>query len=424
VLQGSFVIHNSLDVASIASFAQISGRLEIDAPGLTAISLPSLCSVGADLDAQNAQDLVTLDLPALRSVGGTFGVLNGPLQTVHLDELATVGDFGITLAGALDLPSLDSVGDFAVWGTPSQVNVPNLTLANMFSIVCTSPCGPVAADALASANQIVISGARLSAGSLTTAAALILNPGAAEVDAPALTTITGEFWLKSDPAETFPSLATVGGDFTLVTSAPSMSFPALVSIGGGFTLATPAPSLGFPALVSIGGDVQVAGTGTGQVFSFPALMALDGKLFGSSISLTGSFDAPLVATAKLGLKIENVSSLNLSGLQSVGLADPAHPCGQTTTGWANPLELNGVTLTTVQLPALQSACLTLGQDGSCGSGNLSLTSIAAPNLFLGGVEFYNNPSLPVCRADALAAQFANPVVPPVQYCPLAAGPCP
>ncbi|MCK6533027.1 MAG: hypothetical protein L6Q84_08655 [Polyangiaceae bacterium] len=422
MLQGSFVIHNALDVQSIAAYGQITGALQINAPGLSSISLPSLCSVGAEVDEQDAPDLVTLDLPALTSAGG-ISVNGAPLKTVHLEKLTTVANsLSLSIDGSLNLASLQSTGDFFISGKPSQIDAPKLTTVSQFSVSCNPPatCGSVSANALLSAQEFVLVGiVKVTAHNLTTVVALIVNTGG-QVDLPALKNTTGtnpqwpfSFWFKGDSTTTFPALTSVAGDFLLVTAAPSMSFPKLTSLGG---------------------SVQIQGTGSGQSVSFPVLSSLDGNGASVSIDVPGAFSAPAVVTAKNGLKIRSVSNLDLSALQSVGPAGTATPCAMDSTGkpgWSPVFDLDASTIATLQLPALKSACLLFGDPAGnpvlCKSGNVSLSKIVAPNLTKGGVQFFNNPSLSKCRADALAAQIPSPVpygLTGFEHCPLASGPCP
>jgi len=113
------------------------------------------------------------------------------------------------------------------------------------------------------------------------------------------------------------------------------------------------------------------------------------------------------------------------------------PCGRdgiNRAHWMNVLDLDGLGVSLLQLPALTSACVQVGLAiQQCTSGNPSLVQIVAPNLTAGGVRFFHNPLFPRCRAEALAAQIPNPVQYPPPFvdagldaihCPLASGPCP
>lgn len=412
VLQGSFTIHNAIDAQTIANYAQITGALIIDTgPGFTSLSLPSLCSVGTDLQTGDAPDLAVVDLPSLTSVGA-FSVSGAPVHTLNLGKLKQVTNVAyLETDGPLVLPVLESAGEVLIYSNPTQIDLPKLVSAGTGVVIfCDTAC-TATTNALTSAQAITLLNAKLTATKLTTLVDLFVNPGNADADLPELNSVTGKFWFKGDPGpKTFPKLAVVGGDFTLVTAAPSVSFPALTSIGG---------------------EVQIQGTATAQVVSFPMLGSLDGKTNPASIDLPGGvLSASAVATAKRGLVVRNVSSLDLKALQSVGPVGTVAPCG--SPAWSNMFDLDGSTISTLQLPALTSACMLFGKpDTLCSSGNPSLSKIVAPNLTKGGVQFWNNPALPKCRADALAAQIPSPVPygpyggsSVFEHCPLASGPCP
>jgi hypothetical protein len=399
VLQGSFVIHNAIDVQTIAGYAQITGDLRIDAAGLTSVSLPTLCSVGAGLIEDNAPDLVSLDLPALTSAGALH-VNGAPLQSINLSKLGTIGgDLILSTTGPISVPVLTSAGNINIWTAPTLVAAPRLISVGDFDVYCSSTCGPTSVDELRSATgQVVLNGTKVSASKLTTVLDLEIGVGT-EIDLPALTSVSRTFRYVSNAAATFSELASVGGTFTVITMTPSLTFPSLTTIGN---------------------DVTIQGTGSGQSFSFPMLTTLNGNLTAPTIDLTGTFSAPRLATANNGLIIRKVSSLDLSGLQSVG----GPTCGGPT--WTTAFDLDQAAIAALQLPALTSGCLLFG-GRACVNGNPQLASIAAPNLHQGGVQFFNNPSLPKCRADALAAQIASPIpfnIAGFEHCPLASGPCP
>lgn len=410
VLQGSFVIHNALDIQAVATYAQITGDLTIDGAGITSVSLPSLCSVGGVILADlNAAELATVDLPELKYAGG-IEIVNGPLHTVNLGKLVKVADgLGLDSDGVISLPALESAVDIFLGGHPTQVDAPKLTSCEAFGVSCYPTCPAVTINAITALKSLTTFGGKLTAYKLTTVGDLL---GAGTYDLPVLKSVTGMLHYGSNSG--------------------SQSFPALTSVSGNFSLVKASGTLSFPLLSSIGGDIKIQCTGAGQSVSLPVLTSLDGKTVATTIDVAGSFYAPAVKSANLGIVIRNVSNLDLSALQSVGPVGTAAPCGTDLAGksaWISTLDLDGSTITTLQLPALTSACALFGKPtSSCSSGNLSLTNVVAPNLTKGGVQFFNNPLLPKCRADALAGQIANPVLfggsAVFEHCPLAAGPCP
>jgi hypothetical protein len=380
VLEGSFVIHNTIDVMSVTPYARITGNLIISAPGLTTVSLPNLCAVDGVLSTDvTSMDLATLDLPALASTG-SFAVLNTPLHTVHLDELRRVArDFNIESDDVLSLPAFESAAAIYIWNS-THVDMPELTTVGdsvgpgnlNVALSSTNPTtdATAAANKLLSAGQVTVTGTTLTAHALTTVSALFVNP-ASGVDVPALKSITGQMWYKSGLGSgAFAALSTIGGDVTIDSSASSMTFPVLSSIGGNAT-----------------------------------------------IQVNGSFSAPALVRVNGALSFQNVSSFDLTSLESVGAPD-----------WQTALRFDGLGTTSVHFPSLTSACMFIGSPSlNCTGGNLAMLTIDAPQFTQGGVQFFNDPVLPMCRADALAAGIANPVpysAPGFTHCPLAAGPCP
>jgi hypothetical protein len=274
--------------------------------------------------------------------------------------------------------------------------------------------GIMKADALLTAGGISLESAHLTAARLTAVENWFYIQAASDVDVPALASVGGDFWYMIDVSKTFPALSSIGQRFRIETTAATLSFPALTSIGG---------------------DVSITDSAPGSSISLPVLQALNGIATPASIDVIGSFSAPAVIGANKGLVIRSVSSLDLSALQSVG--DAMAPCGHdgiNRAHWMNVLDLAALRVSVLQLPALTSACVQVGLAiQQCISGNPSLVQIVAPNLTAGGVRFFDNPSFPKCRAEALAAQIPNPVQYPPPFvdaglgaihCPLASGPCP
>lgn len=92
VLEGSYTIRNSLDASMIQGITSITGDLVVEAPGLTALSLPQLTNIGGVLAIQNNTALQHANgLSALTSIGGNLLVYNNDgLTTVVLSSLTTV----------------------------------------------------------------------------------------------------------------------------------------------------------------------------------------------------------------------------------------------------------------------------------------------------------------------------------------------
>jgi len=140
ILQGSYVIRNSLDAYLISNVTSITGDLEIVAPGLKELELVNLESLGGGLLVHDNDVLEELSLPTLKSVGGSeagFGVRihgNENLAVVDLDALGTVEKEDLQIhnnssLAAIFLGSLLSVaGEFAISSNPllTEISLPKL----------------------------------------------------------------------------------------------------------------------------------------------------------------------------------------------------------------------------------------------------------------------------------------------------------
>ena len=112
--EGSFEIRNELDVQTIRPYVVITGEFDIRAPGLTTVTLENLEVVKGDMLVQGNRELVSLELPRLRHVGGMEINASQSLIRLDLGELETVeGNLsfeGLSQLTALDLPALREVG--------------------------------------------------------------------------------------------------------------------------------------------------------------------------------------------------------------------------------------------------------------------------------------------------------------------------
>ncbi|MBI3200137.1 MAG: hypothetical protein HYZ29_01260 [Myxococcales bacterium] len=372
ILQGSFTIHNSLDVAFLQQFTEVTGDLAIDAPGLKAVSLPVLTKVGKSIyNAGNgAPDLATLGLPALKSVGDVQLVADS-LGTLELPALQTVQNelnvSGLTLAN-VKLPALISTKAITVSAPgPLSVSMPLVTSAEINLSGVTVLDAPVLSSSLGVHITQGQTKTPISLPALTTTGQLIVD-GVSKLTAPKLTSSSGPIRIRAFSGIDLPSVNTI-------------------------------PSCGLSNY-----EVPMFDAGAGDI-SLPGLLSIGCEDGLASFETTGALIAPGLVTVKNGMQLRKLSSLSLSSLKQVGFGFWVHD----------------TTLVSLDLPALTSATMTLGKGASCGVGtNSLLTKVNAPNWKAGQVQFFGNPLFPQCRADALIAQVGSGLV----HCPLASGPCP
>jgi hypothetical protein len=241
VLQGSFAIQNTIDVASLTPYSEITGDLVLNAAGITSISLPNLCKVDGFVHG-TAANLITLDLPALTSVSG-LGGNGGGLQVLNLDALTNLNapslasaPMGVAInvgpSATITLSSLTgSILDFYV---NEQLGNPQAHASLNAPMPMTCPAVMLAlVDAvlgLTSAGQIDLAGANLSAPGLTTVQNLSITEGSS-VNLPALVTVTSSMTLSSATFTTFALNVQQIGTFNVTgnTALTTIGLPALTS---------------------------------------------------------------------------------------------------------------------------------------------------------------------------------------------------
>lgn len=379
VFMGSFTIQNSLDIATITPYCEITGDLTASGPGLTDITLTNLRKIGGKFSATSTTDLQTLGLPALETVGTTITV-GGPetvLTTVDLGSLQTAAlvelSRSVTTVDLHSLTSADvqfSLGGGSILSGNPTVDLPALTVGS----VLVTTTGTVSAPNLQHTNvvpdakPIWINAASVNLGSLETAGTLILNV-ASSVSLPNLKTIPvavlanqHKLSITATGALTLPMLTDVQGDF-VAAGVSSVSLPLLKTIDGGANFTT-SGAVSVPELTSIGK----------HTYATPA---------GSDLRLSGgmtSFQAPLLTEI-----------------------------GAVLSG---SLLIEGVTFATLDLPALKAIHDNLMLGVSCASGagaNPNLVQIGLPALMsfdtFGFFQVANTPLLPQCRIDAIAMKL-------------------
>jgi hypothetical protein len=129
-LNGSFIVRNDIDVATLSRYSVITGDLTID-QGLSTVSLPTLTKVNGTIKAEMISTLERVEMPALRSTGGLRFYRNPKLSGVSFDCVASTGPIrveGNALMKTLVLPSLTTAGHELVveFASPSLIDLPRL----------------------------------------------------------------------------------------------------------------------------------------------------------------------------------------------------------------------------------------------------------------------------------------------------------
>jgi hypothetical protein len=458
VFQGDFTIHNALDAMTISPYCEITGTLQLDAPGLTSVSLPNLQTVGGQLEVYlgngtDESDLLSLSLPALTSAGGV-DVEASQLNSLELPNLTTVTTFGLQVVSAalpsLSLPKLVSVTSpgLGIGVGISAASMSSIDLSALVSapdeVSLTLGGGAsVSLPALTSCSILIVwTNGSLSVPLLSQTSSVQLT-ACSSADLPALTTVGQDLTLNYVGSIDLGMLATVGGGLSLSANTGSfefsllsavgaaitvewdgsalpvdLSFPVLTSAGSLFIttfgslsapeLATVTKGVTFarlsqfviPVLTSIGGNLELSDD---SLFAAPALQSIGGNL---SLGGVGGFMFPALMSIGFDLYLFGVSGFAAPTLQTIG--------SQSAGGH---VLVSATTLTSLDFPALTTigSYLDLDPSHACAasSGNALLTQLNFPLLAnlgsanSGKILVGNNPQLPQCRIDALAMQLTQ-----------------
>lgn len=324
VLEGDYIIRNSIDLELLQAYTKITGSLLIT-NAVKKITLPNLRQVGQDLGATNATGTVidlgeiveTLDLPNLERVEGRFFALGSVLTnvpslkyaggvrlkassgtTIHIGALEKVGGEGAAVPG-----DEVSYGDSAGPG-------PNLT--------------PIPLTALKTVKG------RMQVGGLTSLAGLEKLTSVTQLD-------------LRGPLTDISALAGLTDIDRLFVSCKQLtSLSALTGItklDGGMTFDTSSlmPTVGLPNLVTTGGIVNQqnanVGTNTGTVaLAFPKLTTITNSLTLENETALTTLDFPMLTTVTVAFTIRNNSALKQCTADALRAQITTAPTTTTMTG--------------------------------------------------------------------------------------------
>jgi hypothetical protein len=381
VIDGSFTIHNSLDVATLDGVQTITGDLIIDAPGMTKIDVPTVQNIGGMLWMPGSATLTELSFANLASAGTVIIVGETTLQTLALPKLATIS--------APPIPSTDN-----------QLTAQTIDVTSLISVQGSL--------------DVSTENMSLSLASLTSVGGdLVLDFGAmTTLTLPSLVTC-GKVWIDGSPTLTTLSLpAMTGGGISLSynTSLTTIDAPVLQS---GSLIADSDPVLGSlssPALTN--GSIEATGNSVLSSLDFPALQS--GSIKIDNNPQLSALSLPAMTSAS-GIEVNQdaaLQTLSLPVLQTVSgsLVVEQDPLVTALsfpelTSATNLMIASDGSLSTLSLDALVSCGLFLVQ------ANGALASISAPNFTdIQGGSFYvdNDPQLPTCKVVALLAQISPP----------------
>jgi hypothetical protein len=280
-IEGTYYIHNSFDVALLAGVTSITGDLNIDAPGLTGVSLPALTNVGGTVTVSNSDALVTLDLSALTHGDIQLGTIYQggvtALTTLKLGALTgALNNFVIVEANALttlNVPLVSSVAYMSVSGAVlASISLSALTSAETLNLDTLPALTNASFPKLTTVSNFTINDTALATLSLlsglTTFADGMITNNASLTSISALAGVTGtidDLSIQSNPL--LASLAGLGG-ITAITNGITVTQCAAVTSFAGLAKVTTIgqylgasndaalTTIGAPALTTVG-DLEI-----------------------------------------------------------------------------------------------------------------------------------------------------------------------
>jgi len=334
LLEGSIVIHNSLDVATLSGFCGVTGDVEIAAPGVTTMSLSTIASIGGSLAITNASDLTSLSLPVLTRAGG-----------LDLENLPAVT--------SLSVPVLASVDNLRV-ALPAGISVSFPSLARSNGAITVASGGPVDLGALAIAAGVTVQSSNVDLHGLTTATQLAFL-GAGTVSLPALTSAGGVGVTRT--ALSCPVLANV------------QTLDVVYDSDGAASIAVPALTTAAKITLSSNGSLVSA------TFAAPSLTSavLDSHLQKGS---TVSIDLHALATGTIWVQGATVTKLDLSALTTLATPPGAMGCDVSAYQGCAFFYADNTTSTSLAFPKLTGAA-SIWLDGDTGIDAVSMPVLSS-----------------------------------------------
>lgn len=341
-IEGSVVVHNTLDVLALADVSTITGDVTIDANGVTSIGLGQLVSIGGDLVVESTT-LTSLDLHALRSVAGSIRFTTPMLPAVELGALETIGaDIAIAAdnLATFDLGALVSTaGSISVSTSGSaSISVDLGALTTVAGGVTLPWVASLACPQLVSAGQLFLGAeTSLDLSRLQTVidlnlsvsgTGLVVLPQLAHVGSLAVTTSNGSS-VRLPLLQTIPTFHGGGAlELPAVTSigwwdgasTAGLSMPSLMSVE---TLRISGRDVVLPTITTLQG-LDISSSSPGMMVSLPALTTIRTDLSIRNTADDFTVSLPALATIRYALHVEQnskLTSISLPSLVSVG--DPS-----------------------------------------------------------------------------------------------------
>ena len=324
------IIDLATSQAVLDSLNAVAGSiLMVNVGGREYLVVPNLTSVGLDVTVTGNDQLLVVDLHALKSAGGSITISgNLVMQRLDLRSLATV-DGSLAIA---DNPALSAIlvsgvtrigGDLTLVGTAATViDVSSLTTVG----------GSVDISGNTSATMIDMSSLTTVSGSVD----IIDNTSATMIDMTALTTVDGSVDVSGNTAVEMidmSSLTTTGGsvDISGNTSATMIDMSSLTTVSGSVDIIdnTSATMIDMTALTTVDGSVDVSGNTAVEMIDMSSLTTT-----GGSVDISGNTSATMIDMPSLTTVSGDVTVVD-NGDAMVNMAESVDVSGSVaieTTG--------------------------------------------------------------------------------------------
>jgi hypothetical protein len=373
VCSGTFTVNNSIDLADIASCANITGNLTIQAPGMSEIALPLLERIGGNLTVTGNTDMTRLRLPALKEIGGRTSI-EAPAAARGIDfsrlrtgrRIATLTNGSVVMA----FPCLDTSGTLEArkWNGSDLVAAP-LHVPRLRQIDGAVSAGIVTAPALTTVSGSV---GGSSVSELVT------------LDAPSLTSIGRTLFYH--PEDHLPSLVDVGlsliaGSLT-VCGGPAgsdvLDLPSLERAGALRICSSAFQQVSLPSLQTItgptlnGSGLYISASGVAGGIELPALSSVEGTILSvdpidlqaltdvsGDLEAWGPVSAPVLASVGDTLLLRGPTSYLLPSLAFAGSVvcsrgTPTSIDLPALTEVATRVDIRSCNVVTISMPVLAS----------------------------------------------------------------------
>ena len=279
---------------ALSCLREVTGDLRISSPSLETLSLPALNVLLGTLIVRQNDQLLSLQLPALTSIGA----LELSSNTL-LTDLSGLGSLEEVI-GSVDVFSNQALQELS-WGALDEVQ------------------GPVVIRSNPSLQRVYLDALQSVGGGLS----VTFQDALLELRLPSLVTVTGDLRVSSNDlldALAITQLSSVGDSVYVGNNLTlgSLLLPQLSSVGSLRISSNPSlPTVQLGALTLIAGDLHIAVNNSLPQLNMPFLMTVQGDFYVGSNASLASFGFSALQSVSGEFRVTHNQSLATSLIQSV-----------------------------------------------------------------------------------------------------------